>query len=77
MADIARPFVTADDRDRHMRCQDALQTAVQELVSAAISAGWSEREVLLALTDLVDHQFLALEANNNTDVLIALLKRMT
>ncbi|MGG6898053.1 hypothetical protein [Rhizobium sp. BR 315] len=76
MADIARPFVTADDPDRHIRCQDTLQTAFQELVSAAISAGWSEREVLLALADLADHQLLALEANNNTDLLIVLLKRI-
>ncbi|MBB3406095.1 hypothetical protein [Rhizobium sp. BK284] len=69
--------MTTDDPDRNIRCQDALQKAVQELVSAAISAGWSEHEVLLALADLVDHQLLALEANNNTDALIALLKRMT
>lgn len=77
MRDIARPFVTDDDPDRHIRCQDALQAAFQDLVSAAISVGWSEREVLLAIADLADHQVLSLEANDHTDVLVALLKRMT
>ena len=46
-------------------------------MSAAISVGWSEREVLLAIADLVDHRVLSLEANDRTRVLVALLKRMT
>lgn len=77
MPDIARPFVTDDDPDRHIRCQDALQAAFQDLVSTAISVGWSEHEVLLAIGDLVDLQVLSLGANNHTDALVALLKRMT
>ena len=77
MLNIARPFVTDDDPDRHIRCQDALQAAFQDLVSAAISVSWSEREALLAITDLVDHQVLSLEASDNTDALVAFLKRTT
>ncbi|TIX90529.1 hypothetical protein BSK43_014765 [Rhizobium sp. P44RR-XXIV] len=77
MPDIVRPFVTDDDPDRHLRCQDALQAAFKDLVSAAISVGWSEREVLVAIADLVDHQVLSLEANDHTDALVTLLKRMT
>lgn len=77
MPDIARPFVTDDDPDRHIRCQDALQRAFRDFVDAATSAGWSEHEVLLAIADLADNQLLSHEANDNTDALIALLKHMT
>ncbi|NLS21060.1 hypothetical protein HGP16_31670 [Rhizobium sp. P40RR-XXII] len=77
MFDIARPFVTEDDPDRHIRCQDAIQAAFRDLIGAAIEAGWSEREILLAIADLVDNQLLSLEANGNTEILLALLKRMT
>lgn len=77
MPDIARPFVTDDDPDRDIRCQDALQAAYRELVSAAIMAGWSEREVVLAIGELADKHLLSLEANDNADALIALLRRMT
>jgi hypothetical protein len=77
MFDIARPFVTDDDPDRHIRCQDAIQTAFRELIGAATDAGWSEREILLAIIDLADNHLLSLDANDNTHALIALLKRMT
>ncbi|TXI03586.1 MAG: hypothetical protein E6Q76_13605 [Rhizobium sp.] len=77
MPDIARPFVTDDDPDRHLRCQDALQAAFRELVNAGTTAGWSEREIVLAIADLADSHLLSLKTNDNTDVLIALLKRMT
>jgi hypothetical protein len=77
MPDIARPFVTDDDTDRHIRCQDALQVAFRDLVSAATFVGWSEREVVLAIADLADNYLLSVEANSSTDDLIALLKRMT
>ncbi|WP_244520284.1 hypothetical protein [Agrobacterium fabrum] len=66
-----------DDPDRHLRCQDALQVALRDLVNAAAEAGWSEREILLALADLVDNELLSLDANGSTQALIALLRRMT
>ncbi|NLS20082.1 hypothetical protein HGP16_26455 [Rhizobium sp. P40RR-XXII] len=77
MFDIAQPFVTDDDPDRYIRCQDALQGAFRDLLGSAVEAGWAEREILLAIADLVDNQLLSLEANRNTESLIALLKRMT
>ncbi|NLS00035.1 hypothetical protein HGP17_24685 [Rhizobium sp. P38BS-XIX] len=77
MSDISRPFVTEDDPDRHLRCQDALQASLQDLVKAAEAAGWSEREVVLAIFELADNHLRTLEANDNTDALIELLKRMT
>ncbi len=77
MPDIARPFVTDDDPDRDIRCQDALQGAFRELLSAATLAGWSEREVALAIAELADKHLLSLETHDNTDALIALLRRMT
>ncbi|MFK0164264.1 hypothetical protein [Rhizobium sp. NPDC090279] len=69
--------MTDDDPDRHIRCQDALQAALRELVSAATLAGWSEREVVLAIGDLADKHLRSLDANDNTDTLIAMLRRMT
>ena len=77
MPDITRPFVSDDDPDRPIRCQDALQAAFRDLVNAATSVGWSEREVVLAIADLADNHLLSVEANRNTEALIALLKRMT
>jgi hypothetical protein len=77
MPDITRPFVSDDDPDRHIRCQDALQAAFRNLVGAATEAGWSEREILLAIAELADNQLLSLDANDNTDALIALLRRLT
>jgi len=77
MADIARPFVTDDDPDRYIRCQDALQAAFRDLVSAATDVGWSEREVLSAIADLAEDHLLAMDANANSSALIALLRRMT
>ena len=40
-------------------------------------AGWSEREVVLAIGELADKHLLSLEANDNADAWIALLRRMT
>ena len=77
MPNIARPFVTDDDPDREIRCQDALQAAFRELLIAATLAGWSEREATRAIGELADKHLLSLESNDNTDALIALLLRMT
>lgn len=77
MSDIAAPIVADSHPDRHLHCQDELQVEFRAFIDRATEAGWSEREVLLAIADLADNQLLALEANDNTDVLIALLKRMT
>ncbi len=77
MADIARPFVTDDDPDRCIRCQDALQAAFRDLVAAATDAGWSEREVLSAIADLAENHLFAMDANANSKALIALLRSMT
>lgn len=77
MHDITRPFVSDDDPDRHLRCQDALQAAFRNLVGTATEAGWSEREILLAIAELADNHLLSLDANDKTDALIALLRRLT
>lgn len=77
MSDISRPFVTDDDPDRHIRCQDALQCAFHDLICAAVAAGWNEREAIAAVGELADNHMLALDANNETTALLDLLKKMS
>lgn len=77
MSDISRPFVRDDDPDRHIRCQDAIQFAFRKLLDDAMEAGWSEREVAAAIMELAENHALSLQAFDQTDALIALLKRMT
>jgi hypothetical protein len=77
MSDISRPFVTDDDPDRHIRCQDALQFAFRDLITAAIAAGWHEREAIAAIGELADNRMAALAANDETAILLDLLKKMS
>jgi len=77
MTEITAPYVTQDDPDRPIRCQDALNAAVQELVGQATAVGWSDRETLAAIIEIADNSLLSLAANDDSELLIALLKRMT
>jgi hypothetical protein len=77
MSDILYPVLDKDNPDRHLTCQEALSTAFQNLLDAALAAGWSEREAIAAVADLADNQMLALSARNETNQLMALLKSMT
>lgn len=77
MRTITAPYVALDDPDRPIRCQDALNAAVQELVGQATAVGWSDRETLAAIIEIADNSLLSLAANDDAEVLIALLKRMT
>jgi hypothetical protein len=77
MVEIERPSIPRGHPDRYIACQDALHGAFRELVDSSVLAGWSEQEALSALIDLADHRILAMEANSQSDILIALLRRMT
>ncbi|PDT32268.1 hypothetical protein CO660_00025 [Rhizobium sp. L9] len=77
MTEIARPSVSEDHPDRQIRCQDAMQLAFERLVERAAAAGWSEREAVIAIIDLADNHMLSIAANNKTNALLDLLKRMT
>ncbi|MGV2101088.1 hypothetical protein [Rhizobium sp. 21-4511-3d] len=76
MSDISRPFVTEDDPDRPIRCQDALQLAFRELVDHAVDSGWKEAEVLAGLRELAEHQSLALTSSERTEALLRALKQL-
>jgi hypothetical protein len=75
--EIARPSIGLDHPDRHILCQDAIDAAFSDLLERAAAAGWSEREVVVAVIDLADNRMLSIAANDDTNVLIELLKRMT
>lgn len=77
MNSISRPFVTQDDPDRDIRCQDALDWAFRELLDRAVEAGWSERESVAAFLALAESHMLATVANDDSNLLRGLLERMT
>lgn len=76
MTEIQRPFVTDDDPERHVRCQDAIYPAFKDLVDRAEAAGWHRRELLAALTELVDNEMLGIAANDDRAELLQILKRL-
>jgi hypothetical protein len=77
MSDISYAVLDKDNPDRHLSCQEALSTAFQNLLDAALAAGWCEWEAIAAIVDLADNQMLALSARNETNQLMVLLKSMT
>ncbi|MDM9619048.1 hypothetical protein [Rhizobium sp. S96] len=76
MRDIYKPFVTADDPDRDIRCQDAMQFAFQDLVTASVASGWSERESLEAILYLAEDRLQVCVANDDSAALLDVLKKM-
>lgn len=76
MSNISRPFVTTDDPDRHIRCQDALQFALRDLITAATAAGWTEEEALSAIADLAEAHILEREIASDTASLNSILRKM-
>lgn len=61
--DIRGPSSSERDEDRFLLCEQALETAFQELVWRAVRAGWDEGETCVALASLADHHILAMERN--------------
>lgn len=76
MSTIDGPFVTLDDPDRQIRCQDNLHIAFNELVAKAVAAGWKELETLEAIADLADYKLSRLAANDDSSALRNILKKM-
>jgi hypothetical protein len=71
MVDIPPPPVPPDDENRHLHCQMAVELAIQDVIAAAVAAGWSPKETLSAITEVTDNLMLA---HINTSELDALLK---
>ncbi|MNU27280.1 hypothetical protein D3C71_156660 [compost metagenome] len=54
-----------------------MHSAIRSVIAAAIAVGWQEREAVCAIIELADNHMLSLSANDDTDALIQLLRRMT
>ena len=65
------PRLPADYPDRHLECQEALETRVISIIDNGKAAGWSTRDITTALVALADNLMLADEANKQTDLDIA------
>ncbi len=76
MREIYRPFVTSDDPDRDVRCQDAMQFAFEDLARACVASGWSERESMEAIIGLAEERLRVLGANDDAKQLLDVLKKM-
>jgi hypothetical protein len=76
MREIYRPFVTSDDPDRDLRCQDAMQFAFEDLARACVASGWSERESMEAIISLAEDRLRVLGANDDAKQLLDVLKKM-
>ncbi|QFY59030.1 hypothetical protein FZ934_00340 [Rhizobium grahamii] len=76
MRDIYKPFVTDDDPDRDIRCQDAMQFAFEDLVAASTAATWGERECLQAIICLAEERLQTLAANDDARALLDVLRQM-
>lgn len=61
---IAAPKMDADHPDRHLNCQEAIERSFQDLVDAAMSAGWDEPESVAAIIALAENHMLAKAEND-------------
>ena len=75
MFNIPRPPVPPHDENRHLHCQMAVELPIQDVIEAAIAAGWSEEETLAAVIEVADNLMLANVNNAELDALLKALKR--
>lgn len=57
--------------DRHLECQEALESRVIAIIDEGKAAAWSIADITTALIALADNQMLADQANADTDRQIA------
>lgn len=70
MTEIAGPKSLANQPDRFLNCQEALEAAFFLLAEQAVIAGWGQEEVAAALVDVADCHMLALASNMDTERMI-------
>jgi len=75
MADIPPPTVPPDDENRHLHCQMAVELPIQDVIEAAVIAGWTEAEALAAIIEVADNLMLAHGENAELDALLKAVKR--
>ncbi|WP_075856506.1 hypothetical protein [Rhizobium hainanense] len=66
---------SAGHPDRFLKCQEAMEDALETVAASATSAGWSPEEVAAALVELADNHMLALLANSDLARDLAALKK--
>ncbi|WP_152564404.1 hypothetical protein [Neorhizobium vignae] len=54
MTNVPAPTVAAGDESRHLFCQMAIEIPLQDLIQAAVKAGWEETEGLTAIIEVAD-----------------------
>jgi hypothetical protein len=57
--------------DRHLECQEALESRIIAIIDDGTAAGWSVADITTALIALADNLMLADAANGETDRQIA------
>ncbi|TCV66258.1 hypothetical protein [Neorhizobium sp. S3-V5DH] len=75
MVDIPPPTVPPDDENRHLHCQMAVELPIQDVIEAAVAAGWTEAETLAAIIEVADNLMLADVNNAELDALLKAMKR--
>ena len=74
MDHIPPPTLPFGDPDRHLMCQMAVELAVQDVIEAAVRAGWEEAETLSAIVEVADNLMLAAGADAELDALMQTIK---
>ncbi|CAA9235548.1 MAG: hypothetical protein AVDCRST_MAG93-1079 [uncultured Chloroflexia bacterium] len=64
-----------DDEDRYLQCLLAIELPLQDIVEAAVEAGWKDAEILSAMIEVADNLMLATGANDELAGLLKALKR--
>ena len=75
MVDFPPPPVLPDDENRHLHCQMTVELPIQEVIEAAVAAGWSEEETLAAIIEAADNLMFANVNNTELDALLKAMKR--
>jgi hypothetical protein len=56
---MLKPMLSASYPNRHLDCELALETTIQQAIKQAVAAGWDRQEALLAIGHLAVNMFMA------------------
>lgn len=75
MTKVKEPLWSDEYPDRFIDCQEALMPGFLVLLESAVASGWTENEVIAALTELADGRWLANGENIDLQRVLASIKR--
>ena len=75
MSPIPGPKVPANNPDRFLFCEEAIEEAFENVATLAEAPGWHGDEVATALVSLADHHVMKRACNAATDTLIQSIRR--